>query len=47
MLVSNPGDLAQMVERLLSMQEVGGSMPPFSILFNFLAIQHHYDSLTG
>ena len=29
------GELAQMVERSLSMREVGGSMPPFSTPFVF------------
>jgi hypothetical protein len=33
---SNPGDVAQMVERSLSMREVRGSMPRFSIFFFFL-----------
>ena len=29
--LANVGELAQMVERTLSMREAGGSMPPFSI----------------
>ena len=38
------GELAQMVERSLSMREVRGSMPRFSksILFSYLRQLYHY-----
>ena len=36
--MSLKGELAQMVERSLSMREVPGSMPGFSIFFSCLSI---------
>jgi hypothetical protein len=35
---AHPGRLAQLVERTLSMREVGGSKPPLSISFAFFFI---------